>query len=91
MHLVLRLRGGMMHVSSGRVAYVSTTIKPPQDVHDETAVDAKVFEVDTGTAQVLTLYAHPRVTAAAIAQRVAMELDPSAWTRTNCARSARTR
>jgi ubiquitin len=76
LHLVLRLRGGMMHVSSGRSDYVSA------HMDDATAgagprIPATVYHVATGTTPGadLTLYAHPEATAAHIAERVAMEAD----------------
>ncbi len=75
LHLVLRLRGGMMHVSSGRSDYVSVA-EPSKADHPGAQVGARIYEVAHGTGRAsLTLYAHPDVTANDIMTRVAMEVD----------------
>jgi ubiquitin len=86
LHLILRLRGGMMHVispssrfsyplsklSSGRTDYVS--IMAPMG--DEPAAGERTVQPIVYNVGDLTLYAHPSATAAQISERVAMETDP---------------
>lgn len=74
LHLVLRLRGGMMHISSGRTDYISVLAKnPPSDGGEGIAL--RIFNVQVN-GEYLTLYAHPKVTTAQIAERAAMEGNP---------------
>ncbi len=80
LHLILRLRGGMHHVSSGRTDYVSAHEQSAPQVLGEHYVPARTVNVrytdDQRRAQMLTFYAHPHVSCARIAERMAMELDP---------------
>lgn len=73
-HLVLRLRGGMMHISSGRTDYVSAREPNPPTGDSGPKVAARIFDVRT-TSTRLTLFAHPDVTVAQVAERAAMEAD----------------
>jgi hypothetical protein len=77
LNIVLRLRGGMHHVSSGRTDYIS--VREPEPVRgaertgDITFV--KQFDVTLSNGAYLTLYAHPAVSADKIIERAAMEAD----------------
>jgi len=73
LHLVLRLRGGMLHVSSGREDYCSTV---PLRVADgaEARVPAVALAVTEG-AQTLHFHCHPNVPTAHVERMIAMELD----------------
>jgi len=78
LHLILRLRGGMMHLSSGRIDYVSSAM--PHDRWHEDGVTPVQYIVRyrTGatTTELLTLYAHPQTRAGRISDMVAAECDP---------------
>jgi ubiquitin len=63
LHLILRLRGGMMHISSGRVDYCST--KAPNDPYEgpESLVPLSIFVnyIDNyGSAKQILFYLHPK-------------------------------
>ena len=84
LHLILRLRGGMHHISSGRTDYVST-IMPKQEpgaIERTRSTWIKTFSVAIGHGrEPLTLHAHPKVTAGQIRERVAMEVDAAYFAR----------
>ena len=74
LHLVLRLRGGMMHISSGRRDYASVhCVSAKKAAPGETLVMALEVVVETAGGKKVHLWTHPDVTAATITARVAME------------------
>lgn len=79
-HLVLRLRGGMMHLSSGRTDYASTAA--PSDSSQLPGVPPVQYTIrystsrGEGATDLLTLYAHPNVRAGRIVDIAAAECDP---------------
>jgi ubiquitin len=88
LHLVLCLRGGMFHVSSGRVDYVSTLAESTPLLPGDIAVMPRVINVHCYGAEPtvddqlpLTLYAHPEVRCGNIAEHVAIEIDPNYFTK----------
>ncbi len=72
-HLILRLRGGMYQLSSGRVDYVSTTSPNEKLGPGEKRAEVRMFHVNGPAGRFLTLYGHRNVSASAITRRVAME------------------
>jgi ubiquitin len=80
LHLVLRLRGGMHHLSSGRTDYVSVLVPMHTIGAGERAVQPVVYNIGD-----LTLYTHPEATAAQIAERVGMEADAGFFARKSLA------
>jgi len=74
--LVLRLRGGMMHVSSGRSDYCSTLA--PHEYGDGTvaAVQVDITGDDEKAGTTMTLYCHPGVTTEALEVLYLAETDP---------------
>jgi len=78
-HLVLRLRGGMMHISSGRVDYVST-IMPNDDYHTGVPLrfqNIKFKNPKTGEVEALHLYSHPEAPMERIVEVLEMETAPN--------------
>jgi len=78
LHLVLRLRGGMMHLSSGRVDYCS--LEPPSDIprlgdFGVTPVHYHVSYIENGQTKSVQFYAHPECPLEIITKVVALELD----------------
>uniref|UniRef100_A0A6B2LL36 Ubiquitin-like domain-containing protein n=1 Tax=Arcella intermedia TaxID=1963864 RepID=A0A6B2LL36_9EUKA len=78
LHLVLRLRGGMMHLSSGRVDYCS--LEPPSDIPSPgdfgvPPVHYHVSYIENGQAKSVQFYAHPECPLEIITKVVALELD----------------
>jgi hypothetical protein len=86
-HLMLRIRGGMMHLSSGRIDYVSRAM--PHDAWQEDGVTPVQYIVRyrTGpvTTELLTLYAHPQIRAGRISDVAAAECDPNFFVRKSAA------
>jgi len=81
LHLVLRLRGGMMHLSSGRSDYCSTK-QPPManDNYDESTFNPVNVSVDythpiTNRKETLHFYLHPDVEPPLFEKMVKIELD----------------
>jgi ubiquitin len=79
-HLVLRLRGGMYHISSGRGDYVSTRewsvpLQPGEEALMPRVVNVAYFTAP-GAVRRITLYTHPSASCASVAERVAMETNP---------------
>jgi len=77
LHLVLRLRGGMYHLSSGRVDFCS--ISPPQDGGGE-GIDVnprsiKIYFKDKEEPRDLEFYVHPGCPTKMIRKMVKMECD----------------
>jgi hypothetical protein len=70
LHLVLALRGGMHHVSSGRDDYYCSIIKPDAGGGEIRSV---VIQMNEGPP--LTVYIHPHTTQEQLAQRIHMESD----------------
>jgi len=83
LHLVLRLRGGMMHMSSGRTDYCSTL--PPPDKYNGRADMVCPNEVnvtflkDDHTAGRIMFYMHPDGTAMILKKMLKMETDPECF------------
>jgi len=77
LHLVIRLRGGMYHLSSGRVDFCSLT--PPNDRYDGKGVvpnNVKVhFKDDDENVRELEFIVHPLCPSAVIRKMVKMECD----------------
>jgi len=77
LHLVIRLRGGMYHLSSGRVDFCSLT--PPNDRYDGKGVvpnNVKVhFKDDDDNVRELEFIVHPLCPSAVIRKMVKMECD----------------
>ena len=80
LHLVLRLRGGMFHVSSGRTDYVSTLLPSQTSGDGGPVVLLQEYNVDLEGQDALHLYAHPGAPLSAILTRVQMEAEPSYFT-----------
>jgi len=77
LHLVIRLRGGMYHLSSGRVDFCSLT--PPNDRYDGKGVipnNVKVhFKDDDDNIRELEFIVHPQCPSVVIRKMVKMECD----------------
>jgi len=79
LHLVLRLRGGMMHLSSGRIDYCST--KVPTDEYDggdsvsPATVTVSYVDPITHRQERLSFYVHPKLSAAILERMIKIELD----------------
>lgn len=80
LHLVLRLRGGMMHYSSGRGDYCSVGIPSAADEpKDKTQVELRQVKVSIPERGVsVTFYVHPEAPASRINEMVRAELDTEA-------------
>jgi len=77
LHLVLRLRGGMYHLSSGRVDFCS--LVPPNDPYDSRGViptTVKVHFKEDDDVRDLEFIAHPNCPGKTIRKMVKMECDP---------------
>jgi len=77
LHLVLRLRGGMYALSSGRVDFCS--IVPPNDHYDGRGVvpsTVKVHFKDDDEVRDLEFITHPNCPGKVIRKMVKMECDP---------------
>jgi len=81
LHLVLRLRGGMHHLSSGRVDYCS--LEPPSDHHIKGSItyphNVTVTFLQPGSSRQrsLSFYIHPQCSAQVLSKMVQMECDPN--------------
>jgi large subunit ribosomal protein L40e len=67
LHVTLRLRGGMMHISSGRMDYISTLSPLVQPVDPGTpavCLDRHKIRIGPESEDVLYVYAHPGATTA---------------------------
>jgi len=76
LHLVLRLRGGMYHLSSGRVDFCS--IEPPCDPYSRGGVSPVSYKVkydDDGRRKEIEMWAHPSCSWDKINTAIRMELD----------------
>jgi len=76
LHLVLRLRGGMHHLSSGRVDFCS--LEPPQDPFHLPGIMPKTLRVlykDGDRESELVLYHHPLCSKELISQIIRAELE----------------
>jgi len=73
LHLVLRLRGGMHHLSSGRVDFCS--ISPPNDRYTGHGVMPKTIKVHGKDIRELEFYVHPQCPASVIKKMIKMECD----------------
>jgi len=79
-HLVIRLRGGMYHLSSGRVNFCS--IMPPEDRYDEGEESLmpnmiKVHYKEEEVIKELEFLVHPECPSKIIKKMVKMECDPN--------------
>jgi len=81
LHLVLRLRGGMMALSSGRTDFCS--LKPPADYGGDTVAPKRVTiehkAPGSRLLQTLVFYVHPALQPSVLAKMVAVELDPEGY------------
>jgi len=77
LHLVLRLRGGMMHLSSGRIDYCSTTEPRDHDPNGVMPLNITVHYNSNGAKQSKNFYAHPNILPAAVADMVQVETNPN--------------
>jgi ubiquitin len=79
LHLVLRLRGGMMHISSGRRDYCSR-LPPPQDNRSRepsvAPTESNVSFIEGGQKKSLKFYLHPDTSPLILKKMVKMEVDP---------------
>jgi len=79
LHLVLRLRGGMMHMSSGRTDYCSTVPPPAEEnVRGRYCVPLDVtvyFKGSNGTNKNLKFYMHPDGNTDTLLKMLSMEID----------------
>jgi ubiquitin len=73
LHLVLRLRGGMYHLSSGRVDFCS--ISPPNDRYTGSGVMPKTIKVRGKDMNELEFYVHPDCPTKVIKKMIKMECD----------------
>jgi ubiquitin len=77
LHLVIRLRGGMYHLSSGRIDFCSLT--PPSDRYDGKGVipnNIKVhFKDDDESVKELEFIVHPQCSTTVVRKMVKMECD----------------
>lgn len=79
LHLVLRLRGGMMHCSSGRADYCSTFEPNRADEPASAGPPVELRQVHVAAApsgNTYSFYVHPLTPAARVALMVAIEVDP---------------
>jgi len=79
MHLVLMLRGGMMHVSSGREDYCSVAGAVHGGGRDSVAAcEAKIEYADLwGNQKEISLWCHPKATVASLTKAFLMETHPN--------------
>jgi len=81
LHLVLRLRGGMHHLSSGRVDYCS--LEPPADhnakggVTFPHSVTVTFLQPGSSRQRSLSFFIHPHCSAQVLSKMVQMECDPN--------------
>jgi len=79
LHLVLRLRGGMHHPSSGRIDFCSLD-QPNDDPETEGVVPSISYSVTytqpDGSRETVKFYAHPDCPAQMVSQVIEMELNP---------------
>jgi len=78
LHLVLRLRGGMYHMSSGRVDFCSTEIPEERGNYDsgKSFVIPRSINIRYGSlSKTKTFYVHPNCSPKIISQMVQMECD----------------
>jgi len=79
LHLVLRLRGGMHHPSSGRIDFCSLDA-PNDNPEDEGVLPTVSYTVSymqpNGRINYARFYAHPECPSEIVAQIIEMELDP---------------
>jgi len=79
LHLVLRLRGGMHHLSSGRIDFCSLEVPRDTMVGDDYGVDPISYSVsfvrENGRNDTLSFYAHPDCPAHVVSRTIEMELD----------------
>jgi len=79
-HLVLRLRGGMYHLSSGHVDFCS--LLPPQDQdYSKPGVTPKTVKVHQKDGEILEFIVHPKCPSKTIRKMVKMECDPGYFNR----------
>jgi ubiquitin len=78
-HLVLMLRGGMMHVSSGREDYCSVSGDSSGGGRDSVqAHEAKIQFSDTwGNMKEMSMWCHPKATVGALTKTFLMETHPN--------------
>jgi len=82
LHLVLRLRGGMYHLSSGRIDFCS--VIPPNDSYDSRGVmpqTVKVHFQDEDTVRDLEFITHPNCPTSVIRKMVKMDCDTEYFNR----------
>jgi len=76
LHLVLRLRGGMLHCSSGRVDFVTCHEDMCKSEGGDTVlVRAVRVELNTASSKETTVYCHPNATYAVVERCLRMEHD----------------
>jgi len=76
LHLVLRLRGGMYHLSSGRTDFCS--LEPPCDPYNSSGVTPVTYKVkyqEGGSTKMLDFWAHPSCPWQRVNEIIRMELD----------------
>lgn len=82
LHLVLRLRGGMYHLSSGRVDFCS--LNPPQDHYSKDAVLPKSLKVRSKHSRnELEFWLHPDCPSKLIKKMIKIECDPDYFEKKN--------
>jgi ubiquitin len=78
LHLILRLRGGMMHVSSGRRDYCALDGgRNVPSMPGDRQVMALALKVELANGDVVNWWVHPQVTAEHVIARSRMEHDPT--------------
>jgi len=81
LHLVLRLRGGMMHISSGRKDYVSVIMPDQEDSEGPMSFlrmnNIKYLNPQNGSIEQLTIYSHPEAGLDKILEILKMETQPN--------------
>jgi len=78
LHLVLRLRGGMMHISSARVDYCSTLDPQEPYVHGKSIapLTVNVNYLSEGESKTLSFYMHPQSPPENLENMVRLETQP---------------
>eukprot|EP01125_Pyxidicula_operculata_P010690 TRINITY_DN351_c1_g1_i1.p1 TRINITY_DN351_c1_g1~~TRINITY_DN351_c1_g1_i1.p1 ORF type:complete len:417 (-),score=88.83 TRINITY_DN351_c1_g1_i1:170-1420(-) len=74
LHLVLRLRGGMMHITSGRLDYCSVDAPQPVEDIEPGSVALRTIQV-AGNGGTRVFYVHPSCPTNVVATVVKMEMD----------------
>lgn len=78
-HLVLRTRGGMMHISSSRNDYCSTLVKSTKETKGDLLIEPKDLHIDylneQGQNVRIILWVHPQCGIETIKEMVQMECD----------------